>query len=142
VRQIFLASAPGTPQRREAIERLRALRSDIEGGASFEELARDVSQAPGAQEGGIIGWVARGDLVAALEDAVFALQPGEVSGVVESANGAHLLKVDERQEAGSATFEDVRTDIEPVIRARKRDAVFGQWMDDLRERSRVRVFLR
>lgn len=142
VRQIFLPSAPGTPQRREAIVRLRALRGDIEAGASFEELAREVSQAPGAQEGGIIGWVARGDLVAPLEDAVFALQPGEVSGVVESANGVHLLRVDERQEAGSASFEEVRTDIEPVIRARKRDALFGQWMDDLRERSRVRVFLR
>lgn len=142
VRQIFLPSAPNTPQRREDIERLEALRADIEAGAPFEELAREVSRAPGAQEGGIIGWVARGDLVGPLEDAVFALEPGKISGVVQSSNGAHLLKVDERQEAGSAEFEEVRTDIEPLIRARKRDVLFAQWMDELRERSRVRVFLR
>lgn len=141
VRQIFLAAPEGSDQREAARERLQGMRARVMDGADFADLAREHSEAPGAEEGGIIGWIVSGDLVPALDEAVFALEAGEVSDVVESANGVHLLKVDERQEAGVLELAEVRTEVEPMIRREKREALFEQWMAELRERSRVRTFL-
>ncbi len=135
--QIFLGAGANRDETRARAEGLKA---ELDGGADFAELARQHSNAPGAADGGLIGWVARGDLVTELEQAVFALQPGEVSGVVETANGFHILKAGERQAAGTATLEEVRTDIEPAIRAQAAAEMYEKWISDLRNRSQVRVF--
>jgi peptidyl-prolyl cis-trans isomerase SurA len=140
VRQIFLV-ARSEEDRAKAKARLELLREEIAAGADFAELAKAHSQAPGAEEGGIIGWLRRGDLVPELESAAFGLQKGEVSGVVETANGAHLLKVDERRDAGLRTLEQVRVDIEPLLRSQRAQERYDRWMEELRKRSRVRIFL-
>jgi parvulin-like peptidyl-prolyl isomerase len=141
VRQIFLRGRPGSEERQDAVATLQELRAAIAGGESFEDFAAEYSQAPGAEEGGVIGWQQRGDLVLALESAAFALEPGEVSQIVETPFGVHLLKVDERREAGVATLDDVRLEIEPRLRNAAADKRYQTWLNDLRKRSRVRIFL-
>ena len=80
---------------RAALEELRAR---IAGGARFEDLARQFSQDAGsAQSGGDLGFFARGDMVQPFEDAVMALEPGELSEVVETPMGLHLIRVEERR---------------------------------------------
>lgn len=81
---------------------VRALAEEIReraaGGADFAALADQYSQDPGtAQEGGDLGWFERGRMVEPFEQAAFALQPGEVSDVVESPFGLHVIKVEERE---------------------------------------------
>lgn len=139
-RQIFIAGGSDSGERAVARARLEELKRDIETGADFSSLAAAYSEAPGAEQGGLIGWVQRGDLVSALEEAAFALQEGEVSGVVETAGGFHLLQVEAREEAGLAPLDEVRAMIEPTLRSRAAEERYHEWLGELRTRSRVRVF--
>lgn len=140
LRRIFL-SATDDAARARAKARLEALKEELSLGASFGELAQRYSNGPEAAEGGRVGWVERGDLVVALEDAAFALQPGQTSDVINTEYGCVLLSVEKREEAGVATLDEVRTEIEPALRAQGADESYKAWVADLRTRSRVRVFL-
>lgn len=141
VRQIFLLVGRDEEVRREARERLSRIRDEILAGADFAELARAHSQAPGAEEGGIIGWQKRGDLVQPLEDAAFALAADGVSELVETRGGLHILKIDERKDRHVVPLDDVRFQIEPVLRNQAAQARYDTWLNELRKRSRVRIFL-
>jgi parvulin-like peptidyl-prolyl isomerase len=90
-------------QRDSVSTRLEAVRARISAGESFESLARQFSQDPGtAANGGDLGFFGRGDMVAPFEAAVLALQPGEVSEVVQTPMGLHLIRLDERRIRGFA----------------------------------------
>lgn len=141
VRQIMLPARPNTPEREEAIAKLEILRDEILAGADFKELARNHSKAAGADDGGIIGWNARGDLVPVLEEAVFALESGGISEVVEAQFGVHLLKVDEREAERDVVLADVRSLIEPSLRRKEATERYQKWINDLRKRSNIRVYL-
>jgi len=104
------------------LDSLRALAADlreriVSGGASFEELAGEYSQDPGtAANGGDLGQIQRGQSMPQLETALFSLEPGGVSEVVESPYGLHLLRVDERIEP---SFEDVRASFRFDVQQRR-----------------------
>ncbi|MCH1572362.1 MAG: peptidyl-prolyl cis-trans isomerase [Longimicrobiales bacterium] len=84
-------------QRDSVAAALSAVRDRILGGENFEILAQQLSQDPGtAFSGGDLGPFGRGDMVAPFEEATLALQPGEISDVVETPMGLHIIRLDER----------------------------------------------
>jgi peptidyl-prolyl cis-trans isomerase D len=98
------------------VERVRgeieAARARIEKGEPFEKVAAELSQDPGSQNnGGDLGFFARGQMVKPFEEAAFALAPGQMSGPVRTDFGFHLIKVEERQEALTRPLEAVREEI-------------------------------
>ncbi|NUM54258.1 MAG: peptidyl-prolyl cis-trans isomerase [Candidatus Hydrogenedentes bacterium] len=139
--QIFLPAGNDLAERDKVRAQMEQLKDEIANGADFAELAIEHSKAPGAEDGGIIGWVQRGDLVGRLDEAAFALGEGEVSGVIETDQGFHLVKVEKKEAAGQATLDDVRKDIEPQLRSAAAAEKFKKWMEDLRKRSSVQVFI-
>lgn len=141
LRRIFLPSASSPEESAKTKARLEALRDEILQGSDFAALARQYSKGPDAPEGGMVGWVSRGDLVPALEAAAFKLGPGEISAVLETEFGFQIMKADENQQAGQLSFDEARTEIEPKLRAKYADERYRVWMDELKKRSRVRVFL-
>ena len=88
-----------TPGQRDSVRTaLSQIRSRILAGARFEDMARQFSQDPGsASSGGDLGSFARGDMVQPFEEAVLALQPGQVSDVVETPMGLHLIRLEDRR---------------------------------------------
>ena len=142
IRQIMFRAAEGSDGRQDAIARMELLRDEIRNGASFEELAKKYSEAPGAEDGGIIGWQKKGDLVPVLDEAAFSLENGEVSDVLASQFGVHLLKVDERQAAGEIELKEARAIIEPKLRQELITERLNLWVADLRKTSNVRVYLK
>jgi peptidyl-prolyl cis-trans isomerase D len=91
-----------------ARERLEELKRQIDGGASFAELAREHSEDPGsARQGGSLGPISRGVMDAAFEDAVFKLLLDEISDPVRSAFGLHLIKVDAISASKVPSFDEV-----------------------------------
>ena len=93
-------------QRDSVRARMEELRGRVVAGADFAELAREVSQDPGsAAQGGDLGFFSRGDMVRPFEEAVFDLEPGELSEVVQSPYGVHLIRLEERRASG---FDEVR----------------------------------
>lgn len=106
LRQILVTHAVG---REKALEKARELRREIDPkGADFADLARRYSEDASAAEGGDLGWAAPAELVPELAKAAFALDPGEVSGVVESPLGFHILEVVDLRRGGVVPFELVR----------------------------------
>lgn len=83
--------------------------AELKAGKDFEELAKAHSQDPGSgAKGGDLGFFGRGRMVKEFEETAFALKPGELSGVVNSQFGYHIIKVTERKEPGKQPFEEVR----------------------------------
>ena len=64
----------------------------IEGGESFENLAKQYSKCPSGQQGGALGTFGKGQMVAPFEEAAFSLQPGQISGPVRTQFGYHIIK--------------------------------------------------
>jgi len=140
-RRIFISAGSDAEERARARAKLESLLDEIALGADFAELAKVHSEGPDAEDGGLVGWVAPGDLVPALDNALFALQQGETSGVLETDFGFQVLLAEEREEAGEASLEQARKDIEPILREEYALERFRAWVDELRKRSRVRVLI-
>jgi len=93
----------------------------VKAGEDFGALATQYSEDPGTKEaGGDLGWVARGQMgTAAFEDPTFALQAGQVTDVVETEFGFHVIKMNERESAVRRPLEDVREEIIGDLRAER-----------------------
>ena len=99
----------------------------------FEELAAEVSEDPGsAKMGGDLGFFARGLMVKAFEDEVFAMQPEEIRGPVDTLFGFHIIKLAEIKPADVASFDDVRDHIEALLKHQKASEKFGELAEDFR----------
>lgn len=98
VGHIVIKPQPGRDQKNKAKEKLENLKNNILNGASFAELAKANSQDPGsAQKGGELGFFKRGQLVPEYEAAALNLQPNEISEVIESQFGFHLIQMIEKR---------------------------------------------
>ncbi len=106
---------------------------------AFSDLARKQSDDPGsASQGGDLSWIARGAMVKPFEDAVFGLGKGELSGIVESEFGLHVIEVLDIRGGERRSFESVRAEIETEVRAQlaqKRYAELAEQFTDLVEQE-------
>lgn len=112
-------------QRDSVFNAMNAIRQRIEAGESFSALAIEFSQDPGSKpRGGDLGWFERDQMVRPFEEAAFALQPDEISDIVQTPFGFHLIRVDERE---TPEFESERDDFRIQVvaqRLRSADSVF------------------
>ncbi len=111
-------SAP-EDQRAKAKAKAEALLAEIKTNpARFAELAKKNSDDPGsAERGGDLDYFARGAMVKSFEDAAFSLKPGEISGLVESDFGYHVIQVTGARGGETRSYEQVRPEIEAEVRA-------------------------
>ncbi len=107
----ILIKTQGKPK--EEAPKLKAKAEDIlkqlQHGADFAQLAKQNSEDPGsAVKGGELGWIVKGQTVPNFEKTAFSLKPGELSGVVETEYGYHIIQVEEKQTAHTQSFEEVK----------------------------------
>jgi peptidyl-prolyl cis-trans isomerase D len=130
---LTLPFEPTATQRDSVRAILQGLRERIVAGTRFEDLARQFSQDPGsAQADGDLGFFARGDLVQPFEDAVLALEPGELSPVVETPMGLHLIRLEERR---VQDFEEVAPAFRARVQAQRTAAAESTFVAGLEGRS-------
>jgi peptidyl-prolyl cis-trans isomerase D len=104
----------------EAHNRAADLLKQIKGGANFEELAKKYSEDPGsAKEGGSLGFIGHGRTVAEFDKAAFSLPKGQISDLVKSSSGFHIIRVDDKQDAHMKTLDEVKDQIEPILKQQK-----------------------
>jgi peptidyl-prolyl cis-trans isomerase SurA len=136
VRHILLKVTP-TMTADGAKKKLAELKERLDNkAATFEELARLFSNDNSAAKGGDLGWLYPGDTVPEFENAVNALKPGEISGVVESPYGYHLIEVVERK-SDDQTKEKKRAEARAIIRERKLGEAIESWQREVRDRAYV-----
>ena len=127
VRHILIKTPPPTPDGKVDQKAVDAARAKAEGilkqlqsGADFATLAKKDSEDPGsAQNGGSLGWITKGRTVPEFEQAAFSLKPGELSGLVKSVFGFHIIKVDAHEQAHLRTLDEVKSEIEPRVKDEK-----------------------
>ncbi len=132
VRHILVKMPPPGPDGKEdpkAVAAAKAKAEDllkqIKGGADFAALAKKVSDDPGSKDnGGSLGWIQKGRTVKEFEQAAFGLDKGQTSGVVQSSFGFHIIRVDDKRNAHQQTLDEVKAQIEPLVKRQKaqRDA--------------------
>jgi len=128
VGQIFVNAPPSLPasRRSEALARITSAMNKLRQGRSFESLARDISEDGAGPDGGMIGFVKRGGLAQQLDRAVFALKPGQVTGVIETEKGYHVMKVYEAKGGALQPFDSVKDEArQKLITKRRGDALSG-----------------
>lgn len=130
-------SARLTPE--AAARRLEEMRAQIASGARrFEDLARENSEDGSAANGGDLGWATPGMMVPEFEEAMNALQPGGLSQPISSRFGIHLIQVLERREV-PIDPRQAREQARNVLRERKFDQTYNEWVDELRSRAYVEM---
>jgi peptidyl-prolyl cis-trans isomerase D len=116
----------------EARAQAEKLLSQVRAGISFADVARTSSQDPGsAAEGGDLGFFGRGVMDKAFEDAAFALQPGEVSELVRSAFGYHIIRLEEVRGGSTKSFAEVREQLLSEIRNERAEQQFFDQAEQL-----------
>ncbi|MGB6944382.1 MAG: peptidyl-prolyl cis-trans isomerase [Bryobacteraceae bacterium] len=136
-RHILLSTANKSKDEVAKIQaQAEALDKQIKAGGDFAELAKKYSQDPGsAQKGGDLGWVSRGQMVKNFEDAVFSLKPNEISNVVTTEYGFHIIQVLEKQPAHLQTLDEVKP---AIVATLKNQNVFDR-MQDLTDKAHTEL---
>jgi peptidyl-prolyl cis-trans isomerase SurA len=135
-RHIMLKVTP-TQTEDEARKKLLDLKAKILAKqGNFEDLARQNSQDSYAAKGGDMGWLFPGDTVPELENAINALKPGEISDVIKSPFGLHIVQVLERKSEDTSK-EKERATARQVLTERKRQEAMEDWARQVRDRAYV-----
>ncbi len=127
----------GNAQRDSVMALATSLRTQAAGGADFAALAQEYSQDPGsAVQGGDLGFFQRGQMVEAFDRAAFALEPGDVSDVVESPFGLHVIKVEEKE---VPSFDDIREQFRIQFIQRRIAAAEAGYLEALEAPANVQI---
>ena len=119
----------------EVRKRAEEILAQIKGGADFAALAQKVSEDEGSKaQGGDLGLFGRGRMVPEFENAAFALEAGQVSDLVQSQFGFHIIKVEEKQAATTQTLDEVRPQIQQTLTMQLADQQIGDRATQLDER--------
>jgi len=110
-----------------------------DGIADFDKLAREKSICPSSEQGGDLGYFGRGQMVKEFEDAAFSLEVGEMSEIVQTDFGYHIILCDDIQEEHQLSFEEAREDIENLLRSRKQNTSIETLLTQLREDANVNI---
>src|SRR5207302_2825174 len=104
----------------EARKKAEDVLKQIKAGGNFAELAKKYSEDPGsAKNGGSLGWIGKGRTVPEFEKAAFSLPKGGTSDLVQSSYGFHIIHVDDKQDAHLKTLDEVKDQIQSVIKQQK-----------------------
>ena len=141
VRHIFLPLAKDASPAEESEARARAEKvlERLRAGEDFAKVAREVSQGPSASEGGELGWYGRGALQPDVEKAAFALEPGEISGVLRGPRGFQIVQTEERRGGGLRPLAEVKDAIRDRLYNDQLETYRNQFVAELRKDAIIDV---
>ena len=119
--------------RKKKNKQVKKILSELKEGKDFAEAAKEYSEDVSASLGGDVGFVKKGQMVPEFEKAVYRLKEGEISGVVETEYGYHIIKAEEIQKGRTIPFKDVKNKIKKILSASKQKSAYKAWINELRE---------
>ena len=115
-------------------------RLSLADGKKFEEVARTVSKSPEAANGGDLGFIGKGQMPKELDDVIFRLEPNQVSKVIESPYGFHLLKVTESANPRVMTFAEAKDGIHKRLFQEKLEGKFEEWLREIKKNAQLKIY--
>ena len=144
VAEIVLKFPPGDAEaRQKAVEKIEAIRGGLKAGGtvSFAEIAKQDSEGSTKDRGGDLGTVSKGELVEALDVAIFVTPPDEYPAPALMSDSVHLFRVTDRKASGYKPFTEVKEDLRKRIQDDLYEKRFGEYMDKLRREAFVKIYV-
>ncbi|MBI4400592.1 MAG: peptidylprolyl isomerase [Nitrospirae bacterium] len=138
ISQILIRPRAGE-DRAEARARAAAVYAALKQGEDFADLALRRSDSPEATRGGSLGFVRQGELLAPIERALANLQPGQFSEPVETPEGLHIIRLEEKKPAQFRPFAEVKNEIQNLVYRQKSEDRYQLWMAELKNKSFIEV---
>jgi len=140
-RHILLKIAPDASdeEKAKAKEKLQGILKEARGGADFAELAKAHSECPSAPQGGDLGYFARGQMVKPFEDAAFNMEPGQISDIVETQFGYHIILVEDRKPEKTIALANISEKIKVVLEERESGIALDKWLKPIREKAKIEI---
>ncbi len=117
----------------EKEEDAKAILAELKKGADFAALAKAKSKCPSAPRGGDLGWVTKGRMDPEFEKAAFALSKGELSGVVKSSFGYHIIKCEDKEEAKEKPMDEIKPIVERQIKRERREEAVSKLKEEVKK---------
>jgi len=128
-------------KRAKAEKKIKKVQKKLQKGEDFATLAKELSECPSKAKGGDLGYFSRGRMVKSFEDVAFALKPNEVSEIVETKFGYHLIKVVDKKPEMTTTFEEVKDKLGKYLKQQKDQKEVSSYVSELKEKAKVERFL-
>jgi peptidyl-prolyl cis-trans isomerase C len=140
---ILIKVEPGADEKNksEARKKLEKVKKRVLAGEDFGKLAKEYSEGPSNVREGDLGYFSRGRMVKSFEDAAFKLAPNEISDIVETQFGYHLIKVLDHQAAKDPSFEEIEPRVMSILRKKKLQQKYEAYIYKLRQKAKVETFL-
>jgi len=124
-----------------ARKKIEDIRKKLTDGGDFAELAKEYSEGPSAPKGGDLGYSRRGQMVKAFDDTVFSMKINEVSGLVETRFGYHLIKVYDKKPEQTLAYADVKDKIAQRLKQEKIEKGAIAYVENLKKDAKIEKFL-
>ena len=143
VRHILILSEKGLSADKKRVKYLQAKKilGEVRGGKDFSDAAKEYSEDISASDGGDVGYVEKGKMVPEFENAVFSLKKGEISDIVKTGYGYHIIKVEEVLLGGTLPLKDVKSKIQFILSNKKQKSAYDEWMSELRKSAFIEISL-
>lgn len=126
----------------QAIKRIKEIQKKLKDGQDFAALAKKYSEDPGSSvKGGDLGYFSRGQMVKPFEDAAFGMKPNEVSGIVETQFGYHLIKVYDKKPAKILAYGEIKDLLAKRIRQEKTQQEAAKYIAELKKNAKIKKYL-
>lgn len=113
--------------------------AQVKAGGNFEELAKKFSTDGAASKGGDLGWFSKGSMIPEFEKVAFTMKEGQISDVVKTKFGYHIIKLTGKRAAGERTFDDVKEQIKTSMLPGKQQEVFQKLKEDLKKSGKYTI---
>jgi len=123
----------------DAREKIREVMMRLKQGEAFEDLALRFSDGPNASHGGRLGLVRQGELLPGIERTIATLVPGGISDVIETPEGFHIMRLEDKKPKQFRPYEQVRNEIQGLVFQQKSEDVFQSWLTDLKNKAYIEI---
>ena len=123
----------------DAKEKVREVMIRLKQGEPFEDLALRYSDGPNAAGGGRLGLVRQGELLPGIERAIATLVPGGISDVIETSDGFHIVRLEDKKSKQFRPYEAVRTEIQGLVFQQKSEDAFQAWLTELKNKAYIEI---
>jgi peptidyl-prolyl cis-trans isomerase SurA len=123
----------------DAKEKVREVMTRLKQGDSFEDLALRFSDGPNASHGGHLGLVRQGELLPEMERTIATMVPGGISDTIETPDGFHIVRLEDKKPKQFRPFEQVRTEIQGLVFQQKSEDAFQSWLANLKNKAYIEI---
>ena len=113
--------------------------AQLKAGGNFEELAKKLSTDGAAAKGGDLGWFSKGSMIPEFEKVAFTMKEGQISDIVKTKFGFHIIKLTGKRAAGERSFDDVKEQIKASMLPGKQQEVFQKLKENLKKSGKYTI---